>query len=130
MRSFERRKGGITIWGFILRWAGALVLFLIMFFTVRAAWNMYLRFAAASESEKAATAELADLKERQIEVEAAVATLSSDRGVEAEVRERYGVALPGEGRIEIVRNDNTEEELGALEEGNIFKRIFRSIFSW
>lgn len=130
MRGFERRQSGITVWGFILRGLGTLVLFLIMFFTVRAAWDMYFRFANASESHSEAVSELQALKERQVEVEAAVASLSSERGVEAEIRERYGVARPGEGRIEIVRNTGLGEEFGKLEEGSIFMRIFRSIFVW
>jgi hypothetical protein len=55
--------------------------------------------------------------------------LSSLRGVEAEVRERYGVARPGEGKIEIVRNSKGEDIQG-LEDGNIFIRVFRSLFVW
>ncbi len=130
MRGFERRHSGITVWGFLTRSALVLLLFVILIFAVRSAWGMYQRFANASEGHEAATRELEALKEREGEVKASVANLSSERGVEAEIRERYGVGKPGEGKIEIVRDPDSDTANGAGQSGNIFIRIFRSLFVW
>ncbi|MDB5225033.1 MAG: hypothetical protein JWO43_655 [Candidatus Adlerbacteria bacterium] len=77
-------------------------LLLLAFVTLRAAWGMYGKLAEATEGQEKAEAQLANLQRQHKRVSAAVAELQSSRGVEAEVRQRYGVAKPGEGEIQIV----------------------------
>jgi cell division protein FtsB len=131
MRAFERRQNGVhIILRFFIRSAVALALLGVVVVSVRAAWGMYHRFAAAAEGARSAQAELEDTRERQKEIASAVAEFSSTRGVEATVRERYGLGKPGEGKIEIVRESSGEETLEVREEGNVFMRILRSLFVW
>ncbi|MBC7836952.1 septum formation initiator family protein [Acetobacteraceae bacterium] len=97
---------------------------------MRGAWNMYGRFATASLERQASEQELAALEARNAQVAAAVGNLSSERGVEAEVRERYGVAKPGEGKIEIIRDEGEVESGGDIPTENIFMRAWHAIFRW
>ena len=62
-------------------------------------------------------------------VGASAEALASMRGVEAGVRERYGVARPGEGQIDIIRREATST-IPRNEQPNVFVKIFRAIFVW
>lgn len=108
---------------------GVLLLLFLVVVSARAAWDMYGKFSGASESRQAAEAERKDFQEKKERVESAVVALSSERGVEQEVRERFGVAKPGEGEIKIVR-DEKQEAPGGLEQKNIFERIWAALFVW
>jgi len=90
---------------------------------------MYGKFTAASEADANAQVELAELKNQQTQVGAAAKSLSSSRGIEAGVRERYGVARPGEGQIDIVRRQATTSVESQGGPG-IFTKIFRALFVW
>lgn len=63
---------------------------------------MYERYASASEARNAAELEVETLKARQADLDRKVASLSSDRGLEEELRRRFGVGREGEGVIEII----------------------------
>lgn len=81
---------------------------LILVFTLWVGWSAYTRYEIAM-----------DMKERRIQAEEQVATLkvhkdelvnkveyaSSERGIEAEMRKQFDVALPGEQVVVIVEDD-------------------------
>lgn len=90
---------------------------------------MYSKFAAASQADVSAQAELETLRSQVSMVGASAEALASQRGVEAGVRERYGVARPGEGQIDIIRREATISTPRA-DEPNVFVKIFRAIFVW
>jgi cell division protein FtsB len=130
MQDYRRRRASrqdVTRAGFGA--LGVLALAFVAFFAARGAWGMYTKFAAASEADAASQTELATLKAQVSQVGASAAALSSDRGVEAGVRERYGVARPGEGQIDIIRREATSSAPMA-DEPNIFVKIFRALFVW
>lgn len=130
MQDYRRRRAGrqdVTRVG--LGALGVLLLALVAFFAVKGAWGMYAKFAAASEADAASQVELETLKSQVSQVGASAAALVSSRGVEAGVRERYGVARPGEGQIDIIRRDATTTP-PKTEEPNIFVKIFRALFVW
>ena len=130
MQDFRRRRNiKQDFLRAILGLCGVILLGLLAFFAVKGAWGMYGKFAAASQADADAHTELAGLQGQYNKVGAAVAALSSDRGVEAGVRERYGVAKPGEGQIDIVRREATTTD-AAPQETNIFVKIFRALFVW
>jgi len=130
MQDYRRRRGNKQdVLRAGLGLGGVLLLILLAFFAVRAALGMYSKFASASQADEAAKVELEELKRQLAQVGAAAEALSSLRGVEAGVRERYGVARPGEGQIDIIRREAsstgaTPEKLG------LFSRIFRALFVW
>jgi cell division protein FtsB len=130
MREFNRRRSRREeIVRFSTRAAGALVLLLVTFMAVRAAWGMYGKFASSAAADEAAQQNLASLQKQEAQVSGAVGSLSSDRGVEAQIRQRYGVAKPGEGEIQIV-TDSASSSPPAASSENIFVRIFHAIFPW
>lgn len=103
---------------------------IIAVFSVKAAWGMYEKFVVASRGAEAAEVELAQLSEQYTRVSTAVDNLSTTRGEEGEIRERFGVALPGEGAIQIIRASSSTNDGNDGGEGNIFSRIFRALFVW
>ncbi len=96
---------------------------------VRAAWGMYGKFASAAAADAAAQNELAALAARHAQVGAMVAELSTDRGVESQVRQRYGVGRPGEGEIDIVRQPSTTSDESAGGRG-FWRRLWDALFVW
>lgn len=130
MQDYRRRRAGrqdVTRAG--LGALGVLLLALMAFFALRGAWGMYSKFVAASEADAAARQELETLKSQVDLVGASAQALVSARGVEAGVRERYGVALPGEGQIDIIRRE-VASTTQKKDEPNVFVKMFRAIFVW
>ncbi len=129
MREFKKRR----TWGAeLLRVAGGtlglLALAGLAFGATRATWNMYGRFAEAAAARAGAEAQLQDLEGRHAKIETDVDALSSARGLEAEVRERYGVVRPGEGEIAIVRHSSSTEVL--RQESGILEKLWQLLFVW
>jgi cell division protein FtsB len=131
MRSWSKKRRGA---GFtLLRTAGGVavivILALLAAVSARAAWNMYEKFTEASLGRQAAQSELDELKEKKERVSTAVTAFSSERGIEAEIRQRFGVAKPGEGEIQIVRDEDGEG--GASKEPqNLWEWIVETFFVW
>ena len=84
----------------------------ITFLFARGALRMFGRYEEASSASSAAKAELSDLQAKKITLEEDTNRLGSGRGLEEELRKRYGVALPGEGVIEIASQPGTTSKEG------------------
>ena len=129
MREFKKRR---TIGAEILRVSlgalGVLALSLAAFGASRAAFDMYGKFTEAAAASASADAQLQDMQERRQNIKADVLALSSERGLEAEVRERYGVARPGEGQITIVRQASSTEIL--RQEPGLLQKLWQLLFVW
>lgn len=108
---------------------GVAALLFVAVYAAKGAWGMYTKFVAASEADAAAQVELETLQKQLSQVGASAEALVSDRGVEAGVRERFGVAKPGEGKIDIIRREVASSSAPA-EEPNVFQKIFRALFVW
>ncbi len=130
MRDFKKRRAqGKDVLRVMVGSAGVLLLAGVAFFALRGAWNMYGKFVSASDARQSAESQLASLEGRYATVKADVDSLQSERGIEAEVRERYGVARPGEGQIDIVRQASTTEEV-VLKKQTLFERLWDLLFVW
>ncbi len=129
MREFKKRR---TIGAEILRMSlgalGVLALGLVAFGASRAAWTMYGKFTEAAAARAGAEAQLQELEQRDQTIKADVAALSSNRGVEAALRERYGVALPGEGEINIVRQASSTGPF--IEQVGFLQKLWQLLFVW
>jgi cell division protein FtsB len=82
-----------------------------------ASWSAYVRFEIASEMSDRrldVEAQVAELRERQIEMVEEVNYLESERGVEAEMRRQFDVALPGEQVVVIVEDETKGLEVKPL----------------
>lgn len=130
MRDFKKERGvgrqyarmllGLALMGIV----GAAA-----FATGRAAWGMYGKFSEASVADAAMQAELANLKIQYTTVSTTVESLGTDRGLEAAVRGRYGVGLPGEGEIDIVR-ETPDATQAASEKPGFWTRLWQAVFVW
>jgi len=131
MRDFKKqRSASHDVFNFFLLSAGILLILGLTTVSVQAAWGMYTKFTIASEGDAAAKAELVQLGIQHARVSAAVDDLSSNRGVEGQIRERFGVARPGEGAIMIVRSGTTTAGAQNFNKENIFMRVFHALFVW
>ncbi len=133
MRDFSKtRRGhsrGYELFRLVVGICAVIVLALLAAVSTRAAWNMYDKFVQSSEGRETAEQRLGSLQEKEKRISAAVAALTSSRGVEAEIRERFGVAKPGEGEIKIVRDKKDATESGT-ESKNLWQRIVDVLFIW
>jgi len=129
MREFKKRRTvGAELLSISAGLAGIMVLVGIATVASRAAWDMYGKFTEAAAASVAAETQLQDLQERHQKIGAEVQALSSERGLEAEVRERYGVARPGEGQITIVRQASSTEVL--RQEPGLLDKLWQLLFVW
>ena len=129
MREFKKRRTlGAEILRVVIGMGGILALSLVAFGATRAAWGMYGKFAAAAAARTAAEVELADLQGRHETIASDVQALSSERGVEAAARERFGVVRPGEGKILIVRQASTTEVL--RQEPGWWQKMWGALSVW
>ena len=86
----------------LLRGVLLLILLSVAFLFTKAAWRMYGRYEEASLGRYGAEADLRALEARRDTLIQDTEHLSSRRGLEEELRRRYGVALPDEGVIEMI----------------------------
>jgi hypothetical protein len=89
---------------------------------------MYGKLNRAALGQEEARAKLALLEEQKIQVSATVEGFASDRGVEAQIRQRFGVVRPGEGEIQIVREAPEVEVVVAQEPW--WRRVLHVLFVW
>lgn len=90
-------------------------------------WDMYQKWRLSEEALEKTRASYENLEKREAFLDGKIDSLSTKAGVEAEVRERFGVAKPGEGVI-VVLSDDEEHELIEEEEG--WWAEVKQWFSW
>ncbi|HUD02941.1 MAG TPA: hypothetical protein VMR46_02900 [Candidatus Paceibacterota bacterium] len=128
MRDFAKHSGSrkqkLRLWAGIL---GLLVLGFITFGAAHAAWGMYGKFAEAAGDNATAEQNLSQLTAEETQMSATVEALGSERGQEAALRQTYGVALPGEGEIQIIEEAPSSTPPQTPPQ-NIFARLWHAIF--
>jgi hypothetical protein len=131
MRDFRKQRSiSHDIFNFFALCAGVLLVLGLTVFSVQAAWGMYTKFVVASKGHDAAKKELSQLEVQYARVSVAVDNLSTERGEEGEIRSRFGVARPGEGAIQIVRNGTSSDGGQNMLKESLWGRIFRAVFVW
>lgn len=129
MKEFKKRRvSGMDILRVSAGVAGIAALAGVAFIASRAAWGMYGKFAEAAADRASAETQLHDLQERRQKIDADVQALSSERGLEAQVRERYGLVRPGEGEISIVRQATSSEVL--KQSPGILQKLWQMLTVW
>jgi len=99
MREFEKKR---RIKGVLYSWPAIIVLIGIFFFLANAAWNAYQKAHIAFVGKEKVLNQLNELQERERELTSKINHLQSAYGVEAEMRERFGVVKTGEEVVEII----------------------------
>lgn len=85
----------------------ALILFCLIVVLARAVINIYGKNRSAARAYEAARREAEVLVARRAVLEAALGELATDRGVEAVIREKFGLIKTGERVINIVVEEAT-----------------------
>ena len=130
MREFKKRRSNEEEFiRFGIKCLGVFLLLLVTGFLMHGAWGMYGKMANASQGQEEAEAQLAALQAQQQGVNTTLGDLSSSRGVETQIRERFGVAKPGEGEIDIVHDQKAATSTAAAPE-SWWQRLFNAFKVW
>jgi cell division protein FtsB len=130
MREFKKRRSNrqeVLHTG--VRILGVFLLLLLSIFAVHAAWNMFGKFKEASRGQEEAKAELDNLQVQKEKLSSSLARITTPEGQETELRARFGVARPGEGEIDIVRDPATTSTPMPQQE-SWWLRVFHAVFVW
>ena len=100
----------------------AVFLVIILFWGLFVVYRMYLKNREAVALRNQFRSELNALNQKQEELSGKISNLSTDRGLEAEVRNRYRVIRPGE-QLVIVVDDATKNGQTAISKPSIWVRI-------
>lgn len=130
MQDFKKTQSTAKrILRFSVRLALTLVLVGFAAVSVRAAWDMYGTFKVAANAREDTLRQLNSLKSDQARVEASVASFQTPTGMEAQIRDRFGVAKPGEGEIQIIA-DAEASTAPATSQEPWYARVFHALFTW
>lgn len=102
-----------------------ILLFLILVVLARATWYGYQGFMLSKKNREVARLEKEELETRIFELENDIKKLETDRGLEGEIRGKFGVAKEGEGVIMLV--DSSETSTDEVKEG---KGFWGTIMNW
>ena len=96
-------------------------------FMARATWNVYKKERASSANAFEAEKELNKLHDRQLLLNFEISRLSTDQGIEEEIRSKYSVIKPGENMLVIVDKDATSTTVIQPRETwwNKFQNLFK-----
>jgi len=84
------------------------VLAVIVIFTIGNTWDIYKKASFAKQKRDEAVKELQSLQERKESLSLSVASLDTKRGIEEEVRSKFGVVKEGEEVVVII--DETSDK--------------------
>ncbi len=121
MRRFEQRRDPtLLLW----RRIWAVVLLIILAIGIRGMWGVYQKQEESRQLRIEAEAKLIDLRDREAKLRDDISDLSTDRGVEQQLRERYNYVKEDEGAIVIVEPQTQDSQMRTRKE-----RV-REFLSW
>lgn len=120
MIPFQERKKIRKILYSKLSLLALLALFLVV---ANGAWNIYQKATIARAERDRAERSLADLAARTTELQASLARLESERGIEEDVRQKFTVARPGEDVVVIVDDGTKKSENSEAGQQGFWARI-------
>lgn len=87
--------------------------------------RIYAKYREAAELRDESQAQLKELESKQADLTSQIDSLSTDRGLEAEVRNRYRVVKPGEQLVIVVASDTSSTATGTAPAGESLWQKFR-----
>lgn len=87
-----------------------IILAILLIFMLRGVWGVYGKSSAAADRLAQAQASLDALKAHESDLERQVSYLSTDQGVESEIRSKFRAALPGESVAVIIDGTPTSTD--------------------
>jgi cell division protein FtsB len=119
-RQVKRMIGRGAVWALIVLGCG------IVFITAKAAWHAHLKEREAAHEEFIAKDSFDELVKRQGALTVSIENLSTERGVEAEVRKRFPVAKNGEVVFTLIDPKNKPPEVDV--EGKV--SYWQTVIGW
>lgn len=104
MKDFQQRK---KIKKFLYSPLAVIILLILCGLLIRGTWNVYKKEKESRENLEKVTAEYERSKERQGVLEHQIERLSTEEGVEEEIREKFSVTKPGEEIVLVVEDDTS-----------------------
>lgn len=107
MKEYQRKK---KIRRFLYSRLALCILLALILLIGRATWSVYKKEQGSGQNLHRATAELAALEAREKNLTEKIRRLKTPEGVEAEIREQFQVAKPGERMVVVVEDKNPPKE--------------------
>ncbi len=120
---FERRKFRRLMYSKV----ALLCLLFVVVFLAKGVWDVYSKEREASRLVRERQAELKDIEARQTALVAELKKLSTARGIEEELRQKYEVAREGE-KVIVLVDPPKEDSPHATESSKGFWGWFKSLF--
>lgn len=108
MREFQRKR---VPHKFLYSSAALFVLLIALAFLIKSSWGVYVKERAIRENLNRAQEELAALTARRASLEEKITRLQTPEGIEAEIREQFQMAKPGEKMVLVVEERYTAEDI-------------------
>jgi len=120
MREFKRKR---KIRQYLYSRLALCILLVLTLLMAKAAWSVYSKERDSRVSMSRAQMELAALEARHEQLSRSIERLKTEQGVEAEIREQFQVAKPGE-RMVVVVEEKSAEQPPLDEKGSLISRFF------
>lgn len=106
-------------------------LFIVAGLSARVAWSGYQKYTESRENLMRASGQVDTLSFREKELQTKLQALQTQKGVEAEILDRFNVAKSGEGVAIIVGSGQNEDASPkALEQRSFLGRVLDFIWFW
>jgi len=124
MREFkDKRKRKEKLYSF---WS-VLALSIVFLFLVKGVWNIYQKESESSTLDSDSKAKLEALSSQADQLTTNINKLSTDAGIDEELRLKYGVVKPGEEMIVVVPDDSATTSSSTQ---SVYSKILEKIKSF
>ncbi len=107
------------------------VLFVVLIAVGKGSWDIHQKSVIAETERGITERSLLDLESRTRELEVSLTRLKSDQGIEAEIRQKYMVARPGEDVVVVVDDTTKKGKIGdAPNPKSILEQILSLVGAW
>lgn len=94
-------------------WGMVALLLVLLVFVGRGTWSIYSKYKESKQNLEIARRQYENTKKRADFLEKEASRLSTDRGIEEEIRNRFQVARPGEYLVLIVGDEDKKPNTGS-----------------
>lgn len=123
---YERRK--IKQW--LYSWSFFVVLLIASVFLTHGVWGVYQKERQTRINKQQRLAHLDELNTRREALEKEINQLSTERGIDEEIRQKFEVAMEGEEVIVIVDPPLNGSLSNITESKNTFERFLGAVMFW
>jgi cell division protein FtsB len=125
MKKFQEKN----IWSNIVQ--SKPVLFLLFILIVGLAWSVYglmERMKETAKNKEIEDIKISELRERRDKLTSDIASLKTEKGVEENIREKFGLSKDGESVIIIVEDKDQVSDIKKEKQENKLRFFFKNIF--